>query len=151
MLIDYIQTSTNPDLQEHLRAANEARAARLYGAWKAAGNSLAAPFRGFAEAIRRTRRARRTNRELSALSDRQLRDIGLHRAQIADVAEAVAAQAPATGLSIADLRQGGIVAEPDLRGRVEPPPRDGRRQPRPAPWAARRPARATARPARQAA
>lgn len=130
---------TVPGLDAHLRRAHEERAAAFYAAWKAGVRVLGAPVRRLAAAIRRDRRARRTSRELNALSDHQLSDIGLTRGEIRDIAEIIAAAPPAAGVTLADLRGGGAATSAD-HGTVSPPPRDGRRHQRPAPWQARRPA-----------
>jgi uncharacterized protein YjiS (DUF1127 family) len=50
------------------------------------GARLAATWQGLSERLARHRLYRQTLNELSALSDRELADLGLHRAQIADVA-----------------------------------------------------------------
>ncbi|EPX86569.1 putative small protein [Rubellimicrobium thermophilum DSM 16684] len=50
------------------------------------GARLAAMWQGLSERVARHRLYRQTLNELSALSDRDLADLGLHRSQIADVA-----------------------------------------------------------------
>lgn len=135
MAFHYIWLSANPELEEPLRRANEARAAAFYAAWRGAVRALGVPFRRLGAAIRTARRAQRTRRELSALSDRQLEDIGLVRAEIADIARAVAEEPPEVGVTLANLRQ---------RDAASGTPRIGSRRGRAAPWTARRPT-----PARQ--
>lgn len=124
---DHIWVSANPEYREQLRRANEARAAAYYAAWRALVRTIGNGFDRVAAALERRRRQRRTHRELSALSDRQLDDIGLRRAEIPFLArKAASARAEIT---LADL--------PPLRSA----PRSGElpeaRHQRPAPRAAR--------------
>jgi len=103
---------TLPELDQRLRAAHEERAASFYATWTAIGSLLSAVAARVAERLGRTRqayRARRTSRALSALSDRQLRDIGLYRSQIDSVAEAAAAAPPESGVTAEELRRVGIL------------------------------------------
>ena len=101
MVIGQIWLNANPELRGHLRTANEARSAAFYANWRA----VTAPFRGLVEALRRVRRERETYSRLSRLNDRQLKDIGISRSEIGSIAQAVAAEPPEAGLTIAELRQ----------------------------------------------
>jgi len=90
--------STSPELDRHLRQANEECAAAVYAAWTAIRRAVSTAFRKLDESFDRTRRARKTYRALCALSDRQLRDIGVNRGEIDGVAEAIAAQGSEFGV-----------------------------------------------------
>ncbi|HUF87901.1 MAG TPA: DUF1127 domain-containing protein [Thermohalobaculum sp.] len=137
----YIWLNSNPVLHAQLRRANEARSAAVYAAWRAAVQALGAPFRRLGATLRAAGRARETVNALSALSDRDLADIGLHRGEIAGIARAVAhavADAPpGTGVTLAEL--------PRLRAAAERP--GAARRGRPKARAARRPESARQRPA----
>lgn len=127
MSIHYIWLNANPELQEQLREASEARAAAFYAAWKATVRVLVDPVRALVERIHHARRARATYRELSALSDHHLRDIGLFRAEIAGIADAVAASSPDVGLTLAELRQVRSAPSASRGSRREALPREDRR------------------------
>ena len=124
MVAHYIAQNANPELRVHLRKANEARAATFYAVWRA----LTAPLRRLAEAVRRAERKRATAGALSRLSDHHLADIGISRSEISGVADAIARQPLAAGLTIAELRRTESFAAPrrnaDL---VELPQPDARR------------------------
>lgn len=97
--------SNLPEPDEIAQRARAARAAILSGAVKYVLRQVSASFRELVEARRRARRAQETYRQLSRLSDRDLNDIGLSRAEIDTVAEALAAEPRDARLTIADLRQ----------------------------------------------
>ncbi len=101
MVIGQIWINANPELRDHLRKANEERSAAFYATWRA----VTAPVRGLIEALRRVRRERETYGRLSRLNDRMLKDIGISRSEIGSIAQAVAAEPPEAGLTIAELRQ----------------------------------------------
>ncbi len=101
MVIGQIWINANPELRGLLRKANEERSAAYYATWR----TVTAPVRGLIEALRRAYREGKTHRALSRLSDRQLRDIGISRSEIGSVAQAVAAEPLAAGLTLAELRQ----------------------------------------------
>ena len=85
MIYYYIWTSTNPDLQEHLRRANEHRSAAWYATFKAIGagfGALRPAVTSLAEWFSRRVRERAAIRELSALSEHELKDIGIARNDI---------------------------------------------------------------------
>ncbi len=132
MVIGQIWINANPELRDHLRKANEARSAAFYATWRA----VTAPFRGLVEALRRARGERETYRELSRLNDRQLRDIGISRSEIGSVAQAVAAEPPEAGLTIAELRQTRRIALAGRDAQVVPLPRADQRRSRADSWAA---------------
>ena len=90
---------------QYLAKANAARAAVFYATWKATERIVVTSVRWLAEAQHRTRMAHTTYRTLHALTDRQLDDIGLSRDEISSVADAVAHNPPASGLTIAELRK----------------------------------------------
>ena len=85
MIYYYIWTSTNPELQEHLRRANEHRSAAWFAFFKAIGGGFGA-LRHAATAVSgwlsRRIRERAAIRELSALSEHELKDIGIARNDI---------------------------------------------------------------------
>ena len=135
--LDHIWINANPEYRDQLRRANEARAAAYYAAWRTVAGFVGNGFHRLVAAIARARRARRTYRELSALSDRQLNDIGLWRSELPFIAEAVAAGSPQSGATLADLprlRSAPAEGVASAGGRAE----DTRRG-RPRPWAARPP------------
>ncbi len=101
MVIGQIWINANPELRGHLRKVNEERSAAFYATWRAA----TAPFRGLIETLRRARGERETYRNLSRLSDHMLKDIGISRLEIGSIAQAVAAEPPEAGLTLAELRQ----------------------------------------------
>ncbi len=87
MVIRQVWINANPDLRDHLRTASEARSATFYAAWSA----VTAPVRGFIEAVRRFRRERETYGALSRLNDHMLKDIGISRSEIGNIAQSLAA------------------------------------------------------------
>jgi uncharacterized protein YjiS (DUF1127 family) len=87
MVIRQVWINANPELRDHLRTANEARSATFYAAWRA----VTAPVRGFIKAVRRFRRERETYGRLSSLSDHMLKDIGISRSEIGNIAQSLAA------------------------------------------------------------
>ncbi len=129
-------------IRDHLHKLNEERAAAFYATWRA----VTAPVRELIEALRRVRGERETYRELNRLNDRQLRDIGISRSEIGDIAQAVAAEPPEVGLTIAELRQTRSIVPAGRRGAVinvwrsirgpVPLPRADQRRSRADSWAA---------------
>ncbi len=101
MVTGQTSINANPELHDHLRKAKEERSAAFYAAWRA----VTALFRGFIGAVRRFRRERETYGRLSSLSDHMLKDIGISRSEIGSIVQAVAAEPPEAGLTIAELRQ----------------------------------------------
>lgn len=87
----------NPDLQDRLRATNERKAAAAYNLFRRLGRWLAAARQALGT-LRATRRRRReiavTIRELNALDDDILHDIGIPRGAIRDVARGLATDEP---------------------------------------------------------
>ncbi len=132
MVIGQIWLNANPELRGHLRTANEARSAAYYATWRA----VTAPFRGLVEALRRVRRERETYGRLSRLNDRQLKDIGISRSEIGSIAQAVAAEPPEAGLTIAELRQIRQTAPVGHDAQVAPLPRADQRRSRGGSWVA---------------
>ena len=120
MAMHYHWLTTNPELQPYLRRAREERAAAVYAAWKAVTRGVAAAVGGAIEAVRRARRARRTADALSALSDRQLADIGLTRGEIGSVSRAAAAASPEARATLVELRRAEVAAMPRRRSRLAP-------------------------------
>ena len=132
MVIGQIWINANPELRDHLRKANEERSAAFYATWRA----VTAPFRGLVEAVRRARGERETYRELNRLNDHQLRDIGISRSEIGDIAQAVAVERPEVGLTLAELRQTRHIAPAGRDAPVVPRPRADQRRGRAGSWAA---------------
>lgn len=132
---DHIWVSASPEYREQLRRANEARAAAYYAAWRALVRAVGNGFDRFAAALERRRRQRRTYHELSALSDRQLDDIGLRRAEIPFLARKVAAESARAEVTLADLPR---IRSAPSGGALPEAPRPGEaRRHGPRPWAAR--------------
>ncbi len=136
MPIGYIWFNTNfnanPELRDHLRKVNEERVAAYYATWR----TVTAPVRELIEALRRVRGERETYRNLSRLSDRQLKDIGISRSEIGNVAQAVAAEPPEAGLTIAELRQIQRTATVGRDAHVVPLPHADQRRSRGGSWVA---------------
>ncbi len=105
MHIDNTRCNANPGLHDHLRKTNEAHSAAFFATFNTIERAIAATLRGFFEVLRRVYRRRKTYRELSRLSDRQLKDIGISRSEIDGVAQTLAGESPEVGLTIADMRQ----------------------------------------------
>jgi uncharacterized protein YjiS (DUF1127 family) len=78
--------SENPGYEGLLRQRNEARAAAFY----ASAKPLRAAIGAGVEAVRRWRQEREVVRDLSALSNRLLQDIGVSRADIRTIARSFA-------------------------------------------------------------
>lgn len=88
----YIWFVVNPENRDHLREINEARAAAFQDAVRAlirGGSRVVGALSALPRRVRGWRRARRTRAELAGLSDALLADIGLGRADIETVADAV--------------------------------------------------------------
>lgn len=102
---DFRGTASLPEPDEIALRARAARAAVLASAIRALVHAVSAPLQGIAAARRRARRAQETYRQLSRLSDHDLNDIGLLRAEIGSVADALAAEPRAARLTVADLRR----------------------------------------------
>jgi uncharacterized protein YjiS (DUF1127 family) len=105
MSIGHIWLTTNPELRDHLRQANERRAAAFYAVFTAIGRAISTPFGAVIEALRQNNRASVTYRALSRLSDYQLKDIGIWRSEIDSIAQAVATEPPEVEVTLADLRR----------------------------------------------
>jgi len=97
-------TPTAP--QAPLRGPRLPGADALSAALRGIGRRALDAVEGHLARRRRMRRADETYRALSRLSDRELNDIGLMRAEIADVAQALASESPGSRATIADLRRG---------------------------------------------
>lgn len=104
MSIGQIWLNANPELSDHLRRANEARAAAYYAAFKAVAEAVAMPVRYLAERLRRAHRARQTYYALAGLSDHNLRDIGLSRSEVHSIAHGIADLPDGTDATLAELR-----------------------------------------------
>lgn len=100
MAIGHIWAIANPELRGHLHRGSEARAAAFYAAYKA----VAAAFGKVAERVRRAREARQTYHALAGLSDRTLKDIGISRSEILDVALGVHELPSDSHPTLAELR-----------------------------------------------
>jgi uncharacterized protein YjiS (DUF1127 family) len=143
MTIGRIWLFANPELSDHLRRADEARAAAYYAAFRAVARVVAAPFQFLAERLRRVRQARETYHALAGLSDHSLRDIGLSRSEIRDIALGIAELPRGTDVTLADLR--GVRSESSGHDDASPLPHSAAedRRTRPTPQeAAARPAAA---------
>ena len=132
MVIGQVRINANPELRDHLHKVNEERSAAYYATWRA----VTAPVRGFIEAVRRFRRERETYGRLSSLSDHMLKDIGISRSEIGSIAQAVAAEPPEAGLTIAELRQARSVAPAGRDAPVVPLPRADQRRSTDGSWVA---------------
>ncbi len=97
---------------------------------------ITAPVRGLIEAVRRVRRERETYGRLSRLSDHMLQDIGISRSEIGNVAQAVAAEPPEAGLTIAELCQTRRIALAGRDAQVVPLPRADQRRSSDGSWVA---------------
>ena len=136
MAFHQIWITANPELRPYLAKSARARSAAHSAFWRAGARALAAAFRRVADSIARARRRRRNEAELSALSDRALRDIGLSRADIASVSRLAADDAAFR--TVADLRR--LEARNDAKAAARdavPPTADERRR-RPLPATVRR-------------
>lgn len=99
----YYWLASDLSQRERLRRANEARLT----AWAEAWNRLAADLQagraalaGLAARLQRMRREAATLRELRALDDRILRDIGLSRAEIREAVRNPRPRRPAPRLAV---------------------------------------------------
>jgi len=132
MVIGQVWINANPELRDHLRNANEERSAAFYATWRA----VTASFRGLIEALRRARGERETYSALNRLNDRQLKDIGISRSEIGDIAQAVAVERPEAGLTLAELRQIRRTAPAGRNTHVVPLPHAEQRRGRVGSWVA---------------
>ena len=87
MVMRQVWINANPELRDHLRNVNEERSTTFYAAWR----TVTAPVRGFIKAVRRFRRERETFGALSSLNDHMLKDIGVSRSEIGNIAQSLAA------------------------------------------------------------
>ncbi|GEM_PF-6350628 len=126
MVIGQVWINANPELRDHLRKANEERSAAFYATWRA----VTASFRGLVEALRRARGERETYSALNRLNDHQLKDIGISRSEIGDIAQLVAVERPEAGLTLAELRRNRQTAPAGLDAHVVPLPRADQRRSR---------------------
>ena len=138
----HIASAANPELRHLLHKVNEERAAVVYAAWKKSTGALGGFFHGLVERVRQARRVKQTYRALSALSDHQLRDIGLTRGEVAGIAQAIATVEPATELTIAELRRARLDDDAESEARSAALPRQDNRARRPDASTARQPAHA---------
>ena len=105
MSIGHIWMITDAGYSDHLRQANEERAAAFYAVFTALGRAIYAPFGWLVGSLRRSNARRETRRALSSLNDHQLRDIGIWRSEIDSIAQAIATQPLEVEVTLADLRQ----------------------------------------------
>lgn len=90
----YISANSAPERLDNLTRINEARAAAIAQGLRSAAKHVRAGLSSLGalvEPLRRRHRERVTIRTLAALDDRLLKDIGLPRSQIAEVAHDLAA------------------------------------------------------------
>lgn len=104
MDIGFIRPDRDPEIRQQWHRARQERAAVFSAALAAIGDAFVSGVRAALAARHRRRRRQQTFAELNGLSDRALKDIGLYRSQIHNVAEAAAA-APDVRLTLADLRR----------------------------------------------
>jgi uncharacterized protein YjiS (DUF1127 family) len=93
MIYHYIWNSSNPHYRDILRRANEDRSASFYsalGVLRGGTMALRDAVSRLAARARRRARERVAVRELSALDDRALKDIGVVRGDIAQIAKLAA-------------------------------------------------------------
>lgn len=118
-----IRHVTDPRYALAVRRANEARAAAIHEALRRLGAALARPLRRLAA----WRRGRRNLALLAGLSDAQLEDIGLTRAQIGPVVGRLARLPPDVEVTVASLRPGPPPRPRRPRAPVAAPARSRRR------------------------
>ncbi|MGI3211024.1 DUF1127 domain-containing protein [Roseovarius tibetensis] len=131
----------SPELDAHLRKAHIERAAFVYATFKVIKRTAAAGASVLAESIGHWRRASRTSRALSTLSDRQLHDIGIDRADIGDVSKLAADPSSRFGITLEDLHRMGFPRPIRTHAPVAPLPREDKRRHRPTVRAVSRPSR----------
>jgi uncharacterized protein YjiS (DUF1127 family) len=97
-MLDYYRSYAMPEIQEHTRPVNEARAAALYGSYRTLIEGVGTGLRVIGSLARRLQRRHRERvaiGQLSALDDRMLADIGLRRHDISATIAAVSRRSPA--------------------------------------------------------
>ncbi len=90
-------TLTRAELEYYSRRAHALRSDAFARLFKGAVTGLASGIRGLYRALKASRDRRRATSELRGLSDRTLRDIGIERAQIPQIVEALLAKREAEG------------------------------------------------------
>ena len=91
MAYHYLWLSANPEYAPHLRRANEERSAAFYQGFASLWRRLSlikVPAAAIAGWLQRRVRERAALRELSALDDHSLKDIGIARGEIRRIARA---------------------------------------------------------------
>lgn len=123
MAYHYIWMSNQPHLAGFLRRANEERSAAIYATFRGIGRGIrlvGAAVTGFLARQARKQRERAAIRDLEALDDRLLKDIGVARGEIRRVAHDLAQGVEEPRTLAARLNAPARPARPDwLRGVVE--------------------------------
>lgn len=101
---NFIRLNADPQAQIHAERARQTRAQMLRSGGAAIAVALRTLFARLIDAIRRARRRRQAIAALSDLSDQQLKDIGLRRSDIHNVADSLAKQPPDVGLRLAGIQ-----------------------------------------------